>query len=246
MYHSLSDGRFPDQKYAKYTSTRRLFSDHLQALLEDGFLIGNIADLWQREQKNEILPEKYCVLTFDDGHKSSLEMADAMRDAGVSGTFFLTKDYCQDRDDFLKDDEIRVLSSSGFDFGTHGVTHRALSHMPLEQMRAELRESKLWLENILGKPVRSMSLPAGQGNSNVFRAACETGYAFVGNSEEKLNKLLPSPRQINRFCILANHSSETVKRIARGSSSYIWKRKFRAALLSLPKRVARSYDITRS
>ena len=245
MYHSLSDGRFPDRKYLKYTSTRGLFKDHLHALLEDGYKIGSLADLWQYHQKKEALPQKFCVLTFDDGHKSSLEMAEIMRDSGVFGTFFLTRDYCQNRDDFLKENEILYLSAAGFDFGTHGVTHKALSHMPSEQMRAELHDSKLWLEDILGRTILSISLPAGQGNPEVIRAAFEIGYAFVGNSKEKLNEFQQIPYEINRFCILSNHRKETVKRIAQGSVLYIWQRNIRAALLYLPKRLLRSYDVTR-
>ena len=245
MYHSLSDGRFPDGQYPKYTTTRELFAEHLRLLMYGGFRLGTFGDILRKLESGKQVSDQLCALSFDDGHKSSLDLAESMIQAGVRGTFFLTMNYCREREDFLKPDEIRRLAKDDFDFGTHGVTHRALSRMPPAEMRAELRDSKAWLEDILGKPVKSMSLPAGLGNEAVFETAKELGYQLIGNSVEKMNSAEKIPAVINRFVILNSYSGELVCKIARGSAVYCAARRLRAAVLALPKRLLRSYDATR-
>jgi peptidoglycan/xylan/chitin deacetylase (PgdA/CDA1 family) len=245
MYHSLSDGRFPDRQYPKYTTTRSLFREHLRLLLHNGFRLASVADLSRRLRSGDRIPSQYCALTFDDGHKSALDCAELMADAGVRGTFFLTMDYCRERADFLKPDEIRSLANGGFDFGTHGVTHRALSRMPRDAMRAELRDSKAWLEDILGRRIEAMSLPAGQGGKPVREAANDMGYELVGTSVERLNRIRQLPSELDRFVVLAGYSGALVGRIAGGWPAYRAKRWLRSTLLSVPKRLLRTYDETR-
>src|SRR5262245_50318842 len=141
MYHSLSDGRHPDTFDARYSTRLVTFKEHLRALLDSGYELCSFRELIELHGNALPFPEKICALTFDDGHRSSLDFAEAMHDAGVLGTFFLTAGYCRDREDFLKDDEIRSLAAEGFDLGTHGVTHRPLSTIPAAEMRSELADS---------------------------------------------------------------------------------------------------------
>src|SRR6187399_70804 len=149
MYHSLSDGRQPDTLYPKYSTRLAAFKEHLRALLDAGFELCSFRELLELRGNGLPFPEKICALTFDDGHRSSLDFAEAMQAAGVLGTFFLTAGYCRDREEFLKDDEIRSLAAEGFDFGTHGLTHRPLSTLRAADMKAELADSKAWLEGVL-------------------------------------------------------------------------------------------------
>jgi peptidoglycan/xylan/chitin deacetylase (PgdA/CDA1 family) len=246
MYHSLADGRFPDAEYPKYTTTRAEFAEHLRLLLHNGFHLAGFSDFLGRLAQGRGIPEKYCLLTFDDGHKSSLELAELMLNAGVRATFFLTMNYCRERADFLKPEEIRQLAKEGFDFGTHGVSHRGLSRMPEAQMRAEVRESKMWLEDVLNERVRAMSLPAGEGGAPVCNAAFEAGYSLIGNSVEQMNNFRRLPAEINRFVMLSGYTGRLVCRIAGGSPAYICRRRVRKALLALPRRILRTYDRTRS
>jgi peptidoglycan/xylan/chitin deacetylase (PgdA/CDA1 family) len=245
MYHSLSDGKYPDSQYPKYTTTKSLFREHMRFLVSEGFETGTFADLLGRAEARQDFPRQYCVITIDDGHKSALDMAEIMSDTNTRGTFFLTADYCRKRGDFLKEDDIRHLSSSGFDFGTHGVTHRALSHMPEKDMALEMKDSKLWLENVIGKAVRCMSLPAGQADSLVYKCAYDAGYRLVGNSMERLNDMPLPPAPINRFVVLAGYGCGEIRAIVRGSPVYVLKRRLRSMILSVPKRMLHSYDEVR-
>jgi len=246
MYHSLSDGRCPDTQYLKYTTTRARFRDHLRDLRGAGFCLATAADLLGRLGEGDAPPSRYCVLTLDDGHRSALDMAEVMLEAGVRGTFFLAMDYCRERADFLKPPEIRALADQGFDFGTHGVTHCSLVHMPAERMRAELDTSREWLTDVLGRPVDAMTIPTGERTDALIRTAWEVGYRFVGNSVEQMNRIGSLPAEINRFVILAHHDAADVRRIASGDPAYILWRRVRQKLLYLPTRMLRPYDEVRA
>jgi peptidoglycan/xylan/chitin deacetylase (PgdA/CDA1 family) len=245
MYHSLSDGRHPDALYPKYTTRRTLFREHLAALLDAGFELGSFRELLESNDAGMPLPDKTCALTFDDGHRSSLDLAEAMMEHGVRGTFFLTASYCREKPDFLKPDDVRALAAEGFDFGTHGVTHRPLKSLPAAEMQAELRDSKAWLEEVLEAPVRTMSLPAGQGGRVVAAEAFRQGYRLVGTSHEAANASLKVPGTVNRFVVLAGHTVRDVVKIASASPGYIWKRRLRAMAIWLPKRLLRTAHRTR-
>lgn len=245
MYHSLSDGRHPDTLYPKYSTRLATFKEHLRGLVDAGFELCSFRELIESHDAAMPLPERTCALTFDDGHRSSLDIADAMKAAGVNGTFFLTSRYCRERTEFLKDDDIRALAAEGFDFGTHGITHRPLRLLPHEEMRHELADSKAWIEGVLGTPVKSMSLPAGQGGAAVTREAFALGYRLVGNSRESGNPKLNVPGEVNRFVILASHTAGDAVKIAGASPAHVWKRRLRAAAIWLPKRILQPYKRTR-
>jgi peptidoglycan/xylan/chitin deacetylase (PgdA/CDA1 family) len=168
-----------------------------------------------------------------------------MSEVGVRATFFLTSGYCRERAEFLKEEEVRDLAERGFDFGTHGATHRPLRSLSAEDLRTELTDSKKWLEDTLSAPVDTMSLPAGQGGKEVRETAFASGYRLIGNSYEAGNRRLVLPGELNRFAVLKHHETDEVLRLASASPAYIWRRRMRAAALWLPKKIMRSSHRTR-
>ena len=245
MYHSLSDGQHPDTLYPNYATRLGAFREHLKALLDAGYRLLSLRALLDERATNPRLTPKTCILTFDDGHRSSLELAGAMEAAGVRGTFFLTSDYCRKRSDFLQPNEITDLASRGFDFGTHGVTHKPLSSLDRDALETELVDSKSWLEEILRHEVSTMSLPAGQGGRAVRAAAFRYGYRVIGNSREAANSDLYTPGEMNRFVVLAGHGPADVLKLASASPAYIWHRRLRQAMIWLPKKIFRRHHRTR-
>jgi peptidoglycan/xylan/chitin deacetylase (PgdA/CDA1 family) len=241
MYHSLSDGRWPDRKFPKFAATLAGFGEQIARLADRGFRLESVASVVARLEAGAPLPEKLCALTVDDGHRSALDMAPVLEAHGAGATFFLTAGYCRDREDFLKPGEIRELAGRGFDFGAHGWTHRALSELPREEMVRELRESKGWLEEVLGREVISMSLPGGNGGAAVHRAAFGLGYRAVGNSVEWPNRPGPLPLRLNRYVVEASYGADLVGRIAGGDLAHAARRRARAALLWLPKRILKPH-----
>lgn len=245
MYHSLSDGRFPDGEYFKYTITRKNFQEHVDTLSAKGFSLISVADLVAHVQQTGEFPSNACIMTFDDGHRSSLEMAEILTAAGGRGTFFLTADYCRNRPEFLGDDEILAIAAMGHEVGGHGTTHRSLGHMPEEEMKREIYESKTWLENLVSTSLVSMSLPAGQGGMTACNHAFSLGFKAVGNSIERRNFSPQIPLVLNRFVVLHSYSPQLVVRISQGSRTYETLRHFRSEALRIPKAFLRSFNRVR-
>ncbi len=62
----------------------------------------------------------------------------------------------------LTEDEIvQLVESRLVEVGAHTVNHPALAHLPLEEQRREIEQSKRTLEGIVGRPVQSFSYPFG-------------------------------------------------------------------------------------
>jgi peptidoglycan/xylan/chitin deacetylase (PgdA/CDA1 family) len=80
---------------------------------------------------------------------------------------------------FLTWDEVRALAAAGMGIGSHTHTHRSLGHLPEEDQRRELAESRQILERHLGRAVTTLAYPyggAGDISDQTKRLAREAGY----------------------------------------------------------------------
>jgi len=59
-------------------------------------------------------------------------------------------------------DQIREVAAGGIGIGSHTEHHHILSHLPLEDQRRELTNSKATIEKQLGRPIVSLAYPVGQ------------------------------------------------------------------------------------
>jgi len=119
------------------------------------------------------------VITFDDGHRSNLELAvPLLLERGLTAYFFITTGFTDSRPGFMSSQEITSLASvPGMVVGSHGVTHRFFNDMSKEEAVSELVESKETLENLTNHPCESMSFPGGRYNKKVLRLMKSSGYS---------------------------------------------------------------------
>jgi peptidoglycan/xylan/chitin deacetylase (PgdA/CDA1 family) len=93
---------------------------------------------------------------------------------------FAAGDSAARRFHLLNCEQLRQLASAGMTIGAHTMSHPMLSQLPVESARAEIAESKVMLESLLGKPVWALAYPFGDAQSvtpQVVKLAEETGYA---------------------------------------------------------------------
>jgi len=93
----------------------------------------------------------------------------------------------------LSPDEVVCLADGNLvEIGAHAVTHPVLSGMPAGLQRTEIRQSKTWLEEILGRGVSSFAYPFGTRSSYTqetvgmvreagFMSACSNFRGLVQN-----------------------------------------------------------------
>lgn len=77
---------------------------------------------------------------------------------------------------FLNAAEICEMSKKGIDFGSHTVNHPILTQLSRTIVNQELIESKVQLENILGKAVDMIAYPNGDVSTEVIKSAIDNGY----------------------------------------------------------------------
>jgi len=165
------------------------------------------------------------ALTFDDGNASDrLHAAPRLVARGLSATFFVTPAFVGGPD-YLSWEQARELAELGMEIGSHGWDHRPLGRLPLDELRAQLADSKNEIEARLGRPCLSISLPNGSGGARELALARELGYRIVAGSV---------PRRL-----LAASRDEPLPRFAlRSADPLPW---FRAVVEQRPLALARVY-----
>lgn len=193
-----------DRPYAVELS---MFADHIQSLQQAGYSIVSQAQI---EQGLEEEVQKPLLLTFDDGHRSNAtQVTPLLVELGLSGLFFITADFCRQREDYCSDDDLRNMVSRGMNLGTHGVTHEFLADMDESQSRQELSESREWLAGVIGQAIDTVSFPGGRYTDRELRLAKELGYRWVHNSTFALHKLEMAKffHVVQRIPVRQQHSS---------------------------------------
>jgi peptidoglycan/xylan/chitin deacetylase (PgdA/CDA1 family) len=140
--------------------------------------------------------EKTLVVTFDDAHRSVLELAaPVMARLGIPGTVYVPTAY-PDSDrpmawegydiwlgtehekelDCMSWDQLRGLAASGWEIGSHTRTHPRLAKIGDEEIRAELTASREECEANMGAPCTSIAYPYSDYDERAVGAAAAAGY----------------------------------------------------------------------
>jgi peptidoglycan/xylan/chitin deacetylase (PgdA/CDA1 family) len=161
------------------------------------------------------------ALTFDDGCASDLLIAaPVLRDLGFGATFYITTAWLNSPG-FLSTAQLRELSGSELEIGSHSITHPWLSDLNDETLEREMLDSKRQLEDLIGRPVIHFSCPGGRYDERVPIVARRAGYATVSTSEPHANSPSSDSYTLGRVVIMRNTSLTRFQRICR--SDGLWR-----------------------
>jgi peptidoglycan/xylan/chitin deacetylase (PgdA/CDA1 family) len=122
-------------------------------------------------------------LTFDDGNESDFQIGlPLLLHLGMKATFFVCVGLL-DKDGYLASSQVQRLSSAGMTIGSHGMYHRDWRNLSLRALHDELVQSKLVLEELIGRTVSDVSCPFGSFDRRVLRSLRNAGYAKVFTSD---------------------------------------------------------------
>ena len=178
---------------------RSVFARQMRALARAGWRTLSLAQFTPHVARRTFL------LTFDDGYASLAEHAyPILADLGFTATTFLITDYVGrtntwdvqytwNRLPHLRWPEIEQWRERGFEFGSHGATHRRLTWLDDAAIEAELRTSREVLTARLGADAgRAIAYPFGAVDMRVLRyarnAGYELGFAGVKAGEDSLQR----------------------------------------------------------
>ena len=167
------------------TITRRRFKTQLDRIAESAGRLVRATDAVSCAPQSG-----HVGLTFDDGYECVYtEAFPEMAGRGIRGTVFVVVDSigrwnawdvrlsCR-RVRHLSWPQIRELVCYGFEFGSHGLSHRDLTKVSRIMLREELRASKMILEDHIGVRIDLLSYPFGRFSPRVIDEAKEAGYTY--------------------------------------------------------------------
>ena len=109
--------------------------------------------------------------------------------------------------------EVRSLVDLGMDIGSHSCTRRHLNRLPVKELTRELRESKIFLEALIGRSVDTIAYSGGQCGKREFKISKEVGYLLDRTTNSGLNNLPlktePSSVSQLRTVSILNHSRKS-------------------------------------
>jgi peptidoglycan/xylan/chitin deacetylase (PgdA/CDA1 family) len=156
------------------------------------------------------------AITFDDGCETdALTAAPLLSEAGFRATFYVVVGWLG-KPGYLAPAQVRELRDSGFEIGCHSMTHRYLTDLGPECLRAEVVEARRELEQILGQPVDHFSCPGGRWNARVARLAQTVGYRSCATSRIGMNVRERDRFSLKRVAVHRGTGLDDFGRLCRG------------------------------
>src|SRR5262245_42803437 len=155
------------------------------------------------------------VITVDDGGQSYYTVvAPLLEELGWRGHCFVTTKQIGERG-FLSAAQIRELDRRGHVIGTHSASHPArFSALSIDEMHREWAESRVALEDVLGRPVSVGSVPGGYFSTAVATAAATAGLNVLFTSEPTTRvSHVDGCAIVGRFTIRPNHRPDIAVRL---------------------------------
>jgi len=177
-----------------------------------------------------------CVMTFDDGLSNIVDNAiPTLQELGLPATVFAVSENLgklprwdippRDPDAkvrLMTAEELAALPQPLIDVGSHTATHRSLATLTAERVREELQKSRRQLEEILGRPVRALSVPYGAVLPQLPAIAAACGYSTLVTSSPESVTRESNPLNLGRIGVSPDDWGIEFRLKALGA--YSWRR----------------------
>lgn len=158
MFHHIDDGRIIQKSgcVLDYKAFLNIISSDVQ--------FTSVIDLIKNNVKYKV------AVTFDDGLKDVYRVAyPELKKRGIPFTLFIVTDFL-DKEGYISTSELVEMSKDPLvTVGSHGLTHKILKGMPVQEQIEELKCSKEILEKIIDSEVEIFAYSHGQFDDNTIR-----------------------------------------------------------------------------
>src|ERR1700688_1678112 len=172
MYHKVND--LPNNRMSMPVER---FDEQMAQLREFGYRVVDLDAVLAHYGRGEPLPDGAVLITFDDGYRDNLlNAAPVLAKHGYPAVQFVPIAYVGDTQPLPHErylaahgvhnptvdwDEIRELERYGVRIESHGISHKPLAELEIDEAAREIAISKLELERRLGRSVRAFSYVKG-------------------------------------------------------------------------------------
>ena len=213
MYHKVNDGPL-----APLTVPVSLFDEQMEQLRELGYTVVDLDAVLDHYTGGAPLPERPVLITFDDGYRDNLDnAAPVLASHGYPSVIFVPIGYLDDAQPLPHEERfarsgkqnrtvdwgaLAELEAAGVRVESHGISHRSLTELQLDEAAREIVLSKLRLEERLGRPVRAFAYV--KGSEAHFRPVHlglvgQVGYDLAFTSVSGLNGPDTDPMRLHRY-----------------------------------------------
>jgi glycosyltransferase involved in cell wall biosynthesis/peptidoglycan/xylan/chitin deacetylase (PgdA/CDA1 family)/SAM-dependent methyltransferase len=208
MYHRIAIDGPP--ALAPYRVAPDLFAAQMDALYRAGYNTIHLQEWLNALMRNEQLPGKPIILTFDDGYRDFLTAAmPVLRYYGFSATGFLVAERIGgvanwdsaygEAAPLLSWQEVHALQDAGIEFGCHSAMHWPMTGMSLGELTEDTARSRAILEEGLGATVNSLAYPHGAENEFVRRTVADLGFRAAVTCNPGISRLGDDPLRLRRI-----------------------------------------------
>ena len=195
-----------------------IFDQQLGRLGELGYNVVDLDAVLDHYTLGEPLPDPAVLITFDDGYRDTLENAlPVLQRHGFSAVIFIPVAYMEDETPLPHETRLaergmhnrtldwglmRELDGAGVRVESHGIAHRPLAEVTLDEAVREIAVSKLRLEGELGRPVRAYAYVKGSEahfhpeHESILKQA---GYEIAFTTISRANGVDTNPFRLGRY-----------------------------------------------
>jgi peptidoglycan/xylan/chitin deacetylase (PgdA/CDA1 family) len=234
MYHKVND--IPDNPT---TVSVGVFDEQMAYLRELGYTVVDLDAVLAHYRDGTPLPQGATLITFGDGYRDVLENAlPVLRRHGYPAVLFVPIAYLHDRmplphelllarqgihNPTIDWTEVAELEAGGVRIESHGIAHKPLAEIELDEAVREIAISKLRLEERLGRPVRSFAYV--KGSEAHFRPVHvslvqQAGYELAFTSVSGSNDPGSDPLRLRRYNV-EPYSLRTFELVLAGACDLI-------------------------
>ena len=208
MYHMIAHPINANE--ARLCRTPEAFRKDMEQISQAGYQVLSFAKVLDGVAGKVELPDKAVAITFDDGIACAYENAlPILQDFGYPASVFVVSSRVGGYNDFsegfglprrrmLTSYEIRELAESGVDIGSHTVNHLWLGKTDKAVVFQELHQSKITLEDVLGREVPHFAYPFGSWSAEARDAVMEAGYKGACSTLSGRNRKDTDPYLLRR------------------------------------------------
>jgi peptidoglycan/xylan/chitin deacetylase (PgdA/CDA1 family) len=213
MYHKVND---VDGNTVTVPTSQ--FDEQMSQLRELGYTVVSLDDVFAHYLEHRPLPRQSVLITFDDGYLDNLENAmPILQRHGYTAVLFAPIGYLGGSRPLPHDEHLAArgivnrtldwsqlaeLEAGGIRVESHGIGHRPLADLEVDEAAREITLSKLQLEEALGRPVRAFAYVKGSEahyrpvHLSLLRQA---GYDVAFTSISGGNGSRSDPLQLHRY-----------------------------------------------
>ncbi|MFQ6002677.1 MAG: polysaccharide deacetylase family protein [Candidatus Zixiibacteriota bacterium] len=185
-YHTV--GNYEEILPAGINTPIEVFRSHMDYLFHHQYRVVPLDQMVNHIINSQELNNRTLAITFDDGYEDHFLYAyPILNKYGFSATIFVTVKYIdgywesekaeEGRIKALSRDQILEMQNGGLiQFGSHGYSHNNLLSANEGEKVFEIRESKSYLGDLLGRDIPFISYPFGACDGEIKKIVRKVGY----------------------------------------------------------------------